>query len=129
MFGLFKKKPKSVMDEMNEILYGSPLPPHDRADLTEACRLAHENLLGSIVPFEEVEELAQTLHRGPVPHTTQDLALSVAVNFYKEAQYTSPLAGAQLFARMEVLEWLQNGLVQPLLVQSFENDLYKLYQQ
>ena len=75
----------------------------------------------------EVERQARELFSGLMPYTTHDLALSTAISFYKKAELTSELASQQLMARMTVLEWLNEGEVQPLLVESFENDLYTLY--
>ena len=130
MFKLFQKKikPKNKLEEFIVALYGNPPPEAGRADCSKAISLAHIELLGEIVERSEVEKRARELFSGPIPYTTHDLALSTAIWFYKSGEFTSELASEQLMARMTVLEWLQAEKVQPLLVQSFENDLYALYQ-
>ena len=129
MFGLFnkKKKPKNALEGMIHALYGNPPPRAQRADLSDAINLAHTDLLSEIVDKSEVKADAEALFNGEIPYTTQDLALSVALNFYKKAKYTSGLAGAQMLARMTVLGWLEEGLVVPILVKTFEDELYVLY--
>lgn len=129
MFGLFKKKikPKNALEEFIVAVYGSPPPEPGRADVARAIKLAHAELLGEKIDSDKVAEHTRKLNETPMPYTTHDLALATASWFYKEAEYTSSLFEAQLLARLEVLGWLQEGLVQPILVQSFENDLYNLY--
>ena len=53
--------------------------------------------------------------------------MSVALNFFKRPEYMKCLNMAQLVARVKMLEWLDEGLVAPMLVGSFEEVLYKLY--
>lgn len=127
MFGLFskKKKPQNALDEMIFAIYGNP-PPAKRANVGQAVEMASELLMG-IVNENEVSRQAIALNDGPIPYSTHDLALSVALEFFKRPEYKPKLFEAQLLTRMKMLEWLQNGLVAPMLVKSFENVLYKLY--
>jgi hypothetical protein len=37
------------------------------------------------------------------------------------------LRTAQMFARLKMLEWMEEELVVPMLAKSFEDNLYKLY--
>lgn len=74
-----------------------------------------------------VRQQANELASGPIPYSTHDLALSVALTFFKRPEYMEQLSMAQLLARMKMVEWLQAGLVVPVLVKSFEEVLYKLY--
>lgn len=126
MFGLFKpKKTESVMDALVKTIYGDP-PPEKRADVGQAVGLAFEMLMGQ-VPESTISGLARDLYEGPLPYSTHDLAVSVALNFFKNPEYQSKLKTAQLMARLSVLEWVQEGKVAPLLVKSFEETLYKIY--
>ena len=79
------------------------------------------------VSKQEIQTLATQLSSGPIPYSTHDLALSVALNFFKDPERIPSLGTAQLMARMSMLEWLQDGKVAPMLVKSFEDTLYKLY--
>ena len=127
MFGFFKKnKPVSALDEFIFAVYGNP-PPPKRANLDEATSLACDELLMQNVEQKEVRALADELGGGPIPYSTHDLALSVALNFFKRPEYKPRLQMAQMFARLKMVEWLDEGLVVPVLVKSFEDVLYKLY--
>ena len=127
LFDLFgsKKKPESAMDIFIKAMYGDP-PPPKRAKLSDAVDLANELLMGE-VSEREIVTLATQLNSGPIPYSTHDLALSVALNFFKDPARISRLGMAQLMARMSMIEWLQEKKVALLLVQSVEDTLYKLY--
>lgn len=124
--GLFgKKKQETAMDLFIKAMYGDP-PPTKRAKLSEAVELAEELMMGE-VSEHDIVMLATQLNSGPIPYSTHDLALSVALNFFKDPARKSKLGTAQLMARMSMIEWLQEKKVAPLLVQSVEDTLYKLY--
>lgn len=127
MFGLFnkKKKPESALDEFIFSVYGNP-PPPKRANVSQAVGLANELLL-DIIDEKEVSNTAIALNDGPIPYSTHDLALSIALNIFKQPQHIPQLFEAQLLARMRMVEWLQDGLVAPILVKSFEDVLYRIY--
>ena len=87
MFGFFtrKKKPKTAMDELNSSMYGN-LPPtsqQKRASVKAAVELA-SGLLQNRVGLDEIRRSAIELGDGPSPYSTHDLALSVALNFFKD---------------------------------------------
>ena len=83
MFGFSKKKkPQNALDEYIFAVYGNP-PPAKRANLEQAITLASELLMG-IVPEQDVRTHAVALEAGPIPYSTHDLAISVALNFFKE---------------------------------------------
>jgi len=129
MFGLFGKKkqgPANALDALILTLYGNP-PPLKTAKLEDAIQLAHEELLLKLISKEEVARVAAGLNSGPIPYSTHDLALSVALNFFRDGARTPQLRDAQISARMAALGWLAEKKVVPLLVQSFEDTLYKLY--
>jgi hypothetical protein len=127
MFGIFskKKRPQSAIDEFIFAIYGNP-PPPKRANVGQAISLACELLMG-IVDEKEVSHQATSLSDGPIPYSTHDLAVSVALHFFKQTEFVPRLSMAQLLARMKVLEWHQAGFVVPVLIESFEDALYKLY--
>lgn len=127
MFGLFnkKKKPQNALDELIFAMYGNP-PPAKRANVGQAVGIANDLLMG-VIDENEVSRQAIALNDGPIPYSTHDLGLSVALNFFKQPENVPHLFDAQLLARMKMIEWLQEGLVAPMLVQSFESVLYELY--
>ena len=127
LFDLFgsKKKPETAMDIFIRSVYGDP-PPPKRAKLSVAVDLASELLMGE-VSEREIVIIANQLSSGPIPYSTHDLALSVALNFFKDPARIHNLGTAQLMARMTMLVWLQEKKVAPILVKSFEDTLYKLY--
>ncbi len=129
MFGLFGKKkqaPANALDALIFALYGNP-PPPKTAKLGDAIQLAHEELLLKLISKEEITKIAVGLNAGQVPYSTHDLALSVAAKFLLEPDRVDLLRDAQLAFRVKALEWLTEKKVVPLLVQSFEDTLYKLY--
>jgi hypothetical protein len=127
MFGFSRnKKPANALDEFIFAVYGNP-PPPKCANMQEATRLATNDLLMGSVEESEVCTVAQQLSAGPIPYSTHDLALSIALNFFKRQDYMPRLQTAQMFGRLKMVEWLQAGLVAPALVKSFEDVLYKLY--
>ena len=128
MFGLFSKKQKPItaMDKLIEAIYGNP-PPPKRANLHEAIKLADEELLCGLVDFKTITTKAENLNAGPIPYSTHDLAVSVALAFFTDPNNFGILNEAQMLARLAVMEWIQEGKVAPLLVKSFEETLYKLY--
>lgn len=127
MFGLFskKKKPQNALDELIFAIYGNP-PPSKRANVTQAIGIADE-LLMKIVDNEEIKSQAIALNDGPIPYSTHDLALSIALNFFQQPEYVPQLFEAQLIARMKMLEWYQKNLIAPILAKNFEDVLYNLY--
>ncbi|GIK25486.1 MAG: hypothetical protein BroJett006_17320 [Betaproteobacteria bacterium] len=127
MFGFLnkKKKPQNALDELIFAIYGNP-PPPKRANVGRAVGMANELLMG-FIDESEISKLAITLNDEPIPYSTHDLALSIAFNFFTQSKYVPQLFEAQLLARMKMIEWLQEDLVAPLLVQSIEDVLYKLY--
>lgn len=80
-----------------------------------------------VVPEKELAILGTKLDSGPIPYSTEDLALSIALNFFKDPAYIPLLGTAQLMARMTMLDWFGENKVAPLLVKSFEDVLYKTY--
>ena len=129
MFGLFgkkKKRPKTAMDDIIHLIYGNP-PPPKTAVLADAIELAYENLLMGVVDKNEIAELAGKLFAGPMPYSTHDLAISVAMNFFKQDERKPDLFEAQLMARMHLLQWAQEGKVVAPLVGVFEETLYRAY--
>jgi len=129
MFGLFGKKqnPQTALEKLIIAMYGDPPPQRGRASLNDAVRFANKDLLGEVVELSKVSAQAKILFDGAIPYTTEELALSTALGFFKEARLISELQHMQLFARMKALEWHKAGKLNTMLLQSFENDLYETY--
>lgn len=129
MFGLFgKRKPRTAMDAVILQIYGS-LDRQKTADVEAAGQLAYADLLCEGVEPREVSDKARALFAGPMPYSTHDLALSVALAFFKDPQYRDALREAQLVARMQVFEWAQDGKVAKPLAAIFEETLYSTFKQ
>ena len=128
MFGLFKKRSTSAMDELIKAVYGDK-PPRKSADVAQAVRLAAEDLLCGTTDQDRLMSLAKELYAGPIPYSTHDLAISVALRIFKDADAAARegLFTAQVTARLVALEWAKEGKVAPALLGAFEETLYKLY--
>ncbi|MBC7625212.1 MAG: hypothetical protein H7232_17735 [Aeromicrobium sp.] len=125
MFEFFKKKPVTALDSMSNAVYGNA-PPKKRADLGHATNLASE-LLMHIVDVREISEHAIALDSGPIPSSTHELALMIALDFFAKPTLVSNVFDALLIARMPAVEWYRQNLVAPMLVETFETILYELY--
>lgn len=124
MFSFIRKKP-SAMDAAIHLIYG-PNPPRKTADAQQATNMAM-SLLRWKIHHTEVKAVAEQLNAGPMPYSTADLAVSVALNIFKRPDLMPSLVEAQITARMEVLEWLKQGFVNTNLAHAFEDDLYARY--
>ena len=129
MFGLFrKKKPETALDVFIHTVYGNP-PPRKTAKLEASIQLALEELLCGLVSEQDVTRVATELNSGPIPYSTHDLAVSVALAFFKQPERIDHLFDAQLLARLKVSEWTGQKKVVAPLAETFENVLYRLYRQ
>lgn len=127
MFGLFKKKrSKDALTSLADALYAAGVKL-GQFDLALATDFAYDLLLNEVVPRREVAELAKSLGDGRIPYSTEDLALSTALNFFRRDEFKPHLQIAQLQARMQMVEWLQDGKVNSVLAQAFEKALYDRY--
>ena len=126
MFGLFKKKPRTAMDAFIRIIYGANPPPKS-ADLERSITIAHEDLLLEQVPLSEVKRLARELFKGPIPYSTHDLAVSIALAFFKAPEFMRMLEDCQIPARLRVANWAKDRKVVSPLAESFEVVLYRVY--
>ena len=125
MFGLFKKKKKTLLDDFNEIAFGKG--SKKTANLNQAIEFAHNELLQGLVNKKQVSDLANALYEGPMPYSTNDLAFSIALNFFRKDSLKETLEPVQLEARMKLLELLQANKINPLLASAFEDSLYKRF--
>ena len=128
MSGLFKKRSTSAVNELIKGIFGDK-PPRKSADVAQAVRLAADDLLCGTTDRDRLMRLAKELDAGPIPYSTHDLAVSVALRIFKDADSVTreDLFTAQLTARLAALEWAKEGKVAPTLLGAFEQTLYKLY--
>jgi hypothetical protein len=126
VFGLFKKKPPTMMDGFIRLMYGAN-PPAKSADLERSITIAHEDLLFERLSLSEVKRKAGDLFRGPIPYSTHDLAVSTALAFFKAPEYVPALQECQIPARLRVVNWAKDGKIVKPLAQSFEEVLYRLH--
>lgn len=126
MFGFFKKKKPTVIDDATREIYGDN-PPARSADLERAIALAYDDLLFKQIPQQDVQRRATSLFNGPLPFSTHDLAVSTALAFFGAADNIERLSGCQLAARACVLNWLKAREVAPMIAIEFENVLYVEY--
>ena len=127
MFGWFqKKKPATLMDQFIVSMYGDS-PSQKRADVDAAIQLAHQELLGELVDLREIREIATALYRGPIPYSTHDLALSVALNFFKQPTQIERLKDIEAFATIKARLWLKKEHVAPMIFKTFQETLYRVY--
>ena len=60
-------------------------------------------------------------------YSHDDLAFSVALNFFKNKAYIDSLSTQQMVARLALIESINKKMINPLLAAAFEDVLYKLY--
>ena len=127
MFGFFgKRKPKTALDALIIQIYGS-LEHKKTANLDTATNLAFEALLCTAIDYQTVRKKAEELFSGKIPYSTNDLAISVALAFFQDQHNRELLSEAQLVARMQLIEWLNEGTVAGPIAVAFENALYKQF--
>jgi hypothetical protein len=126
MFGMFKRKPPTLMDAFVRTIYGAN-PPRKSADLERSVTIAHEELLFECIALPEVKRVAGGLFQGPIPYSTHDLAVSTALAFFKAPEFIPVLTECQIPARLRVVNWAKDGKVVGLLAQNFEDVLYRVY--
>jgi cytochrome bd-type quinol oxidase subunit 2 len=115
----------SALNEFIRTAYGDSAKR--TASLTESVELAYQSLLGGVVDKADIRSKAVELLQSSIPYSTPDLAISVALNFYKRDELTESLSGAQIGARVQLMEWLQNGTVNAVLAKAFEATLYEKF--
>lgn len=127
MFGTLEKKtPGNVLQE-DFALYGDPAQP-EKANLQEAITIAGDELLMGRVERREVQRQAEALYATQVFSSTHDLALSVAMNFYRQPGYIPCLDDGKIIALLKVIHWYQEGLVMQALLENFAKILCVLYE-
>ncbi len=131
MFGFAKKtqsKAPTLLDGVIKSIYGAN-PPKKTADVSEATNLAADQLLGGVFERTDLVRAAEELNTGPMPYSTHDLAVSVALRAFKDVPPDDRrhLFTIQLMARMTVGGWAKEGKVAIPLAMAFEDTLYKEY--
>lgn len=126
MFGFLKKQRQpSTLDQIARAMYGDQ---KKTADVQQAVHLAMDLLAGAF-DRAELARIADQLNSGPMPYSTHDLAVSVALNRFKSVAPDDrhTLFSVQLKARMTVFSWFKDGQVHQMLAQAFEDTLYRDY--
>lgn len=121
-----KNEPQNALEALIHITYGNP-PPNKSAKVKEAIDLAYKDLLGERIFRSEVTELAIELNDTPMPYSTYDLALAIALNFFTQKEKVEILRDMQLIARGTLFNWRDSGTVNLHLAKTFEDSLYKTY--
>ena len=78
MFCLFTTRSTSAMDDLIKAVYRDE-PPWKSADVAQAVRLAANDLLCGTTDLDRLMSLAKELYAGPIPYSTHDLAISLAL--------------------------------------------------
>ncbi len=128
MFSFFRRKKTTLVDQFVNTVYGD-ISREKTADLDTAVALAADELLGGNFDREQLAAIAKQLNDGPLPYSTHDLAVSVALWALKAVSPSdqSALFETQLKARLSVLDWLKEGKVVPALAAAFEHTLYEKF--
>lgn len=128
MFNFLKKKknPITALDKFILTIYGDP-PPAKTANLNESIEIAFRDILKQTIIKSEISKIATPLYTGKIPYSTNDLALSIALNFFKRPELKSRLSNIQFDARKNVKLWLQQNLINKYLAESFEYTLNKIF--
>jgi len=120
------KKTKSLLDQFILIVYGDP-PPLKTAVPEMAIEIAYSDLLKQIINKNEISKVTYSLYKGKIPYSTNDLALSVALNFFKRSELIPLLKNVQIEARKIKDDWMQQNKVNKYLGESFDYTLKKLF--
>jgi DNA polymerase III epsilon subunit family exonuclease len=126
IFSLFRPKKVTALDALVTAMYGKERTK--RANVSEAASIATSELLAGAIPFVRVFATAQEQYASPFPYSTYDLALTVALSYFKQPENVDKLGEAQLAARLVLVGWLEeNKPVNPMIASTFENTLYEKY--
>lgn len=125
MLGLFRKNASAAKGTD-----ASPVSVNSNTDtathpasLDTAISLTEELLMYEFSE-SDIRHHAEALIEGPIPFTTEELALCTALHFFRQSEYHDRLYNAQLFARMTMMSWQEAGLVSRLIGECFENTVY-----
>jgi len=121
------KKPRTAFDAVIFAMYGNP-PPPNTADPTQAAALVEE-LLAGVVNGDEVKGATVRLNDKDMPFNTHELAVAVLLHFLRRKDLMPHLAQVQLGARLAALKWFEEGKINRVAIESFENVIYRAYQQ
>ena len=136
MFGIFKRKQKTSPNDLASLMQEtyaamSKLAPHGentKVDIDKSVKLAQDELLSNYVSKEKIFKQAQKLLDTGMAYSTEDLALSTSLVFFKDPSFKEKLSGlAQMNARITMIKWVTEGKVNPLIAKAFEHTLYKEY--
>jgi hypothetical protein len=92
-----------------------------------AAHLAYRNLLGEVIDFDTIHGLAMELAGAIEPSSDKELALATALFIFEREELHEALRPVQKMARLTMVNWLQEGTVQPGSARHFEGRLYSVF--
>jgi hypothetical protein len=115
---------QTAMDDFIKTVYGDGAVRTAVPDV--ATRLAARLLMRGRIPGRAVEELCGQLCAGPMPYSTEDLAVAIALNFFRKPELSRTLRGAAAKASVQALLWKVEGRIAPALCESFRQALHPI---
>lgn len=94
-----------------------------KIDPERAADLAFQHLLASKVRLDALTVVATELAKSIEAKTDHELALATALFFFEQQGLKEGLNSAQMMARLTMLQWLQDGEIEPAEAEHFENQL------
>ena len=116
---------RTLLDDLNEIKYGKDAVK--TANLDESIKIAHEELLLELISKQELIEIATELYNSSTPHSTNDLAFAVALNFFRRDEYKDILFEAHIPALSKLNSALESESINLFLASTFEKSLYDIF--
>lgn len=98
-----------------------------KIDPNVAADLAFQHLLAAKVRLDALIVVATELAKSIGAKSNHELALATALFFFEQQDLKQSLNSAQMMARLNALQWLQEGAAQPDSVKYFDGQLYALY--
>ncbi|MGH0214451.1 hypothetical protein NKY66_11105 [Sinorhizobium meliloti] len=115
---------KTAMDAFIETVYGKGAV---RTAAPEVAKdLADRVLLRGRIPKRDIDAVCAQLCAGPIPYSTEDLAVSIALNFFRNPELKRTLRGAAANARAQAMIWKVEGRMAPALYESFHQTLHPI---
>ena len=125
--GAGQKPSKTLLHDFNEIKRGKDTVK--KVNLDESIKIAHEELLLKLIPKQELIETTNELYELSPSYSTNDLAFSVALNFFRRDEYKDILFKAHIPAREKLISVIKSKSINSMLALTFENSLYEIFRE